>query len=41
MKAVYCRMITRAIEYFLWFGADARFFAMEEGWHAPSGLQQG
>ncbi len=36
VKAVYCRMITRAIDYFLWFEADARFFAMEEGWHAPN-----
>ena len=35
-KAVYTRMITRAIDYFLWFEADARFFAMEEGWHAPN-----
>jgi beta-lactamase regulating signal transducer with metallopeptidase domain len=36
VKAVYTRMITRAIDYFLWFEADARFFAMEEGWHAPN-----
>jgi len=36
VKAVYCRQITRAIDYFLWFEADARFFAMEEGWHAPN-----
>jgi beta-lactamase regulating signal transducer with metallopeptidase domain len=36
VKAVYCRMITRVIDDFLWFEADARFFAMEEGWHAPN-----
>ena len=29
-------MITRAIDYFLWFEADSRFFAMEEGWHAAN-----
>jgi beta-lactamase regulating signal transducer with metallopeptidase domain len=32
--AVYWRSITRETDYFLWFEADSRFFAMEEGWYA-------
>jgi hypothetical protein len=38
VSAVYCRMITREIDYFLWFEAESRFFSMEEGWHAPNKL---
>ncbi len=38
IRAVYCRSITREIDYFLWFEADSRFFSMEEGWHAADKL---
>jgi beta-lactamase regulating signal transducer with metallopeptidase domain len=33
VRAVYCRMITRETDYFLWFEAESRFFSMEEGWY--------
>jgi len=35
-RAVYCRAITRETDYFLWFEADSRIFAMEEGWYAAN-----
>jgi beta-lactamase regulating signal transducer with metallopeptidase domain len=34
LRAVYCRMITRETDVFLWFEGESRFFSMEEGWHA-------
>jgi len=34
VRAVYCRMITRETDVFLWFEGESRFFAMDEGWHA-------
>lgn len=37
-RAIYCRMITRETDYFLWFEAESRFFSMEEGWHAADKL---
>jgi beta-lactamase regulating signal transducer with metallopeptidase domain len=38
VRAVYCRMITREIDYLFWFEAESRFFSMEEGWHAANKL---
>jgi beta-lactamase regulating signal transducer with metallopeptidase domain len=38
IRAVYCRMITRETDYFLWFEAESRFFAMDEGWHSADKL---
>ncbi len=38
VRAIYCRMITRETDYFLWFEAESRFFSMEEGWHAADKL---
>ncbi len=37
-RAVYCRMITRATDYFLWFETESRFFSMEEGWFSADRL---